>query len=224
MHTIRRGLGLMLATCLLLLAGCATPGGYGGYPGGGYGSSGPGYPPAYGNQLVGTVEGVDPGYGRLLVTADDGRSGYGQRVELRFDQRTRLYYQGRQAEVTGLERGDVIRVDAVPSGRELYARTIEVVRNIRDGGYGGHGGAHANSLRGAVAYVDPRARMIGLDGGGYGPGAQVGYDERTVVEYRGRLYRPENLERGDLVSIQARPFGAGRWLAERIVVERSVRD
>ncbi|HEY5612533.1 MAG TPA: hypothetical protein VIK70_02970, partial [Lysobacter sp.] len=72
------------------------------------------------------------------------------------------------------------------------------------------------------------ARVIELDRGGYGGSsyggsrARVRYDERTVVEYQGRRYRPEDLERGDEVRIQARQLGS-EWLAERIWVERSAR-
>ncbi len=216
-----RGIGLALAAgASLLLAGCVTPGygGYGGYPGGGYGN--PGYPSSYGNQMQGTVEGVD--YSRITLRVDDGRSSYGERLSIRHDGSTRLYYQGQQYPVTGLERGDVIRIDAVQSGREWYARQIEVVRNVRDGGYGGDPyGSYGNDLRGTIGYVDTRARTIQLDGGGYGGGWKLAYDGRTTVEYQGRMYRPENLQRGDQVRVQARQLGYNQWLAERIVVERS---
>src|SRR5690606_6213787 len=128
------------------------------------------------------------------------RSGRVQRVELRYDQRTRLFYRGRESAVEGLERGDVIQVDVAESGRELLARSIEVVRNVREGGYGGgygddYGDGYGNELRGSVAHVDARSRLIRLDGGGYGNGVQLAYDGRTTVEYQGRRYRPEDLER-----------------------------
>lgn len=226
MNPFTRVFALMVAaSAALLLAGCVTPGGYGGYPGGvgqaapGYPSGG--YPPSYGSQMEGTVAGVDPGYDRILVDVYDPRSGRTQQMEVRYDQRTRLFYQGRELAVEGLERGDVIRFDAVQSGREWWVRQIEVVRDVRQGG-SGYGGAYGNELRGSVAYVDTRARTIRLDGAGYGSTAQVTYDARTTVEYQGRSYRPENLERGDLVRIQARQVGSNQWLAERIIVERSV--
>ena len=234
MNNTIRGIGLLLAASLLLLAGCVSPGGFGspgGYGGsaGGYGQPAPGYPsqgyPSQGgSQLQGTVDGVDPSYNRIFLVVDDQRGGRGQRVEVRYDQRTRLFYQGREQPVQGLERGDVIRIDAAQSGRELYARSIEVVRNVRDGGYGGgyDGGGYGNDLRGSVSFVDTRARMIRIGGSGFGNDVQVAYDGRTTVEYQGRSYRPENLQRGDLVRIQARPLGSNRWLAERIFVERSV--
>ncbi len=218
------GIGLVLATSVLLLAGCVTPGGYGspgGYGGnpGDYGQPAPGYPSQYESQLQGTVDGVDRGYNRIFVVVDDPRTGRAQRMEVRYDQRTRLTYQGREQSVEGLERGDVIRIYAAQSGRELLARSIEVVRNVRNGG---DASGYGNDLRGSVNFVDTRARLIRLSGVGYGNDVQVVYDGRTTVEYQGRSFRPENLERGDLVRIQARQVGTNQWLAERIIVERSV--
>lgn len=222
MNHMIRGFGLFAATSALLLAGCATPG-YGTYPGG-YGQPAPGYPSQhYGSLMQGTVEGVDPRYNRIMLIVDDPRSGRTQRMEVRYDQRTRLVYQGRESAVEGLERGDVIRFDAVQTGRELYARQIEVVRNVRDAGYGGdYGSGYGTDLRGSVALVDTRMRVIRLDGAGYGNDVQVAYDARTTVEYQGRRYRPEDLQRGDTVRIQARRLGNNQWLAERIIVERSI--
>lgn len=239
-HRIRV-VGMALASSMLvLLAGCVTPGGYGtqggygnqgGYGGvpGGYDQPSAGYPSQYGSRVQGTVDGVDPRYSRLSLVVDDPRTGRRQRTDLRYDQNTRLFYQGRQHPVDGLERGDVVRVDVTQSGRELWARSIEVVRNVRDSGYGGgygddpYGGGYGSDLRGSVNFVDTRARLIRLDGAGYGNNQQVAYDGRTTVEYQGRSYRPENLQRGDQVRIQARQVGNNQWLAERIIVERSVR-
>jgi hypothetical protein len=142
----------------LLLAGCATPNGYGnGYGdpyGGGYGSNpnDPYYPQGsspygnpYGNQygsqygsqrVIATVQDIDPRNGRMLLAVNDSR-GYAQsRIEVYFDNSTRLYYQGRQYPMAGLERGDQISVDTVQSNGRLWARQVEVVRNVRDsGGY-----------------------------------------------------------------------------------------
>ena len=219
MNNTIRGFGLFLATSFfLLLTGCVTPGGYGGYPDD-YGQPSQGYPSQYGSQLQGTVDGIDPSYNRLFVIVDDPRTGRAQRMDVRYDQRTRLFYQGQEQRIDGLERGDVIRIDVTQSGRELFARSIEVVRNVREGGYGD---SYGNDVRGSVAFVDTRARMIRLDGAGYGNNVQMSYDARTTVEYQGRSYRPENLQLGDIVRIQARQIGNNQWLAERIIVERSV--
>ena len=140
----------------LLLASCATGAGYGnGYGdpyGGGYGDpyggsypsdpySRGGYGDPYGSQygsqrFVPTVQHLDPRGGRMLLTVDNSRSYSAQRVEVYFDNSTRLYYRGQVYPVTGLERGDQISVDAVQSNGRLWARQIEVVRNVREsGGY-----------------------------------------------------------------------------------------
>lgn len=226
MNTVIRRAGLaMVAGLLVLLAGCVSPGGYGEYPGGGYEQPGTGYPSQYGSQLEGTVEGVDTGYGRVLLRVEDRRSGRSERREVRYDRRTRLFYQGREYPVEGLERGDVVRVSVVQSGRDLWAESMEVVRNIRDRGYGRgyddpYGTGNGQDLRGQVTFVEPRARIVQLDSGGYGGSIQVRYDDRTTAEFERRLIRPEDLQRGDVVRILGRPLGSNEWLAERIIVER----
>ena len=207
---------------VLLFTGCMTTDGYGGSPSGGQYPQQPypqqPYPSQSGDQLVGTVDSVDPN-GRLLLVADSGYGG-GSRIEVMFDQRTQLYYQGQSYPVAGLERGDRIRIDATQSSGRWWARSIEVLQNVRDG----QGGQYGNPLGGAISFVDTRARVIAFTSGGYsGATTQVRYDERTVVEYRGQQLRPESLERGDVVRIQARQWN-NEWLAERIMVETSARE
>lgn len=136
MKRVPRSASALLAA--LLLGACATTPGYGN---GGYGG-GPAYPGgAYGNQygsqrFIATVQDIDPRGGRMMLAVDDARGYSAQRVEVWFDDDTRLYYRGQLYPVTGLERGDRISVDAVQSGGRLWARQIEVVRNVREsGGY-----------------------------------------------------------------------------------------
>lgn len=212
--TARRGLrpGLLFALLTLLaLAGCATP--YGGYPSGGYGQG------SGTERVLGTVQYVDLQAGRLTLAADGSRYGGGGQMDVMFDRSTRLYYQGRQVDIAGLERGDRVSIEAVRSGGRLWARTMEVVQNVRDGG-GYYGGG---DLRGTVAYVDTRARLIEINQGYSRATNRVYYDGRTSVEYRGQYLRPEQLERGDVIRVQARPSG-NDWLAERIWVEVDARS
>lgn len=234
---------LALATLLLVLAGCAT-GGFGTGTGTGYpGQSGyPGqqYPDDRSQSIVGTVDGIDIRGQRLILLTQPQQGRRGARVEVYFDRNTRLYYQGRQVAMEGLERGDVVRAEIAQSSGRLFARNVEVIHNVRDGQRGGqyggqygdqYGGGqqYGNELRGTVGFVDPRTRTIELQSAGrsgsYGAGStRVRYDERTQVEYQGRRYRPEDLDRGDQVRIQARRTGNNELIAERIIVERSVRS
>ena len=223
---LRRGRGLFVAAIAgFALAGCASYG----FPGGGYGGDGYGYPgdgygQQYGNEVVGTVQGLDRG---RIVVALEGNYGYGgaRDAALYFDSRTQLYYRGQRYPVEGLERGDVIRAEVVESGNRLYTRSIEVVRNVResggyypgDGGYGGYG--DYEQLRGRVSWVDERSQLIRLDAGSYGGQmVEVRYDYRTVVEWRGQRYPARDLDPGDVVRIDARRSG-NAWFAERIVME-----
>lgn len=214
-----RGPALLIISALLL-AGCVTTSGYGGYPGR-YGGNANGN--AYGDQLLGSVQRVDRGANRIILDVQ-GRDRYGadRQVAIQYDNRTRLRYQGRNLAVEGLERGDVIRVDTQRYGNRLLARSIEVVRNVRNQSRrpgGSYGTTTTAGLRGAVAYIDQSRQLIGLDAKGYGGNQQVRYDSRTVVEFRGRRYRPESLERGDVVRVQARRY-RNQWVAQYIWVER----
>lgn len=221
---------------MLVLAACATP--YGGYPGGGYPGTGypdagypggtyPGgaYPGEYGAEVVtGAVRQVDPSYGRIVIDSDAGPYGGSRPLEIGYDRGTRLVYRGREYPVEGLEPGDRIRVEASNAGGRLQARFIEVVQNVREAPGSGYGGAYGGAIEGAVRFVDARARLIEMTRGGYtGRAERVFYDERTQVVHRGELLRPEQLQPGDVIRVQARPFGQD-WMAERVEVQVDARS
>ena len=95
--------------------------------------------------------------------------------------------------------------------------------------------ARVSELRGTVRSIDTRDRTLeietsrngssnfstgGSNGGSIGNSTrivEVYYDAQTIVEFEGRRYQPENLERGDLVEIEIRDNG-DRLLAEEILV------
>ena len=226
MH-LHRFLRLFLAGgLLLLLAGCVT----GGFPGAGY--PGQGYPDGYGGgygqsqQVEGQVLDTDHRHGRFMLS--DERNYRGQRVEVYYDQRTRLAFRGQQLAPQGLESGDVVRVWGSQSNRGFLASQIEVLRDVREGGYGqpgygqpGYGQpgyGQSTVLEGALRYVDTRAQTLMLTRGGYtGPQDQVRYDNRTRFEDRGRLLRPDQLRNGDVLRVEARSQGGG-WYADRVIV------
>ncbi len=210
----------LMRACLLLavfaLSACASMGDYGQYPTSGYPSTG--YPSQGARQeLQGAVRNVDHGNQRFLLAEDRGSS-----ADIAYDARTRLVYQGQQHAVSGLEPGDRVSVMATRDGGLWRAQDIQVIADVRGGGYGDTGSAAER--RGAISRIDPRMRTIYYTEGGYSGGEQaVGYDTRTTVEYHGERYSPEALERGDLVRMQLSRGDRG-WVADRILVEVSSRE
>lgn len=205
-------LALALSACTTTDLGVPVPGSY---P-----SGGTSYPQQQQGQLVaGQVADVDHQNARFLL-ATDGYSS--QRVELRYDQNTRTVYNGQQVNTAGLERGDRIRADVVQTQGVWYARQIDVTQDVRGtqpGNYPYPGGGAAD-LTGAISSVDTRNQLITYTRGGYaGSSAQVRYDNYTIVEYQGRQYRPENLQRGDTVRIVLRNTSGGTPVADRVIVE-----
>lgn len=91
----------------------------------------------------------------------------------------------------------------------------------------GSSGSAASDFRGTVVDVDTSAKRITFDTDSSNSlntrgDRTVYYDNRTVVEYQGETYRPEDLERGDEVTVQLADR-SNTELAERIVVVRDVR-
>lgn len=95
----------------------------------------------------------------------------------------------------------------------------------------GTGGSNnqAYDLRGTVESVDTGSRSIYLSnvsgysanlntGGGNGNTVRVYYDDQTTVSYQGRTYRPQDLERGDEVSIRANSNSNGTLVADSMTV------
>ena len=86
-------------------------------------------------------------------------------------------------------------------------------------------------IRGTVDYVDSGTRSVYLrDVSGYNrsmlssgsnDSVRVYYDERTPVSYQGQSYRPEDLERGDVVSVRVDESG-NNLLAESMTVIQDV--
>lgn len=85
----------------------------------------------------------------------------------------------------------------------------------------------STDLTGTVNNIDTNAQRIDLSVyGNYLRDSQTGqsiyYDNRTRVTYQGRDYRPEDLERGDQITVRGYN-SSGRYVAETITVTRNAR-
>lgn len=192
------------------------------------------------SDVRGTVDSVDT-RNRLIVVELEGsalnlRGGGDDEIVLYYDSGTTVEYQGQTFRPEDLERGDRIIADVNETGDRLVARDIQVLYDVSGGDVGdtgdsgdtgdiGDDGLGTDDLRGVVRYVDTRARTVEIEPSRYGSSFDTGrndvvvvhYDSRTIVEYQGQRYAPENLERGDEVRVDVRDSG-GQLLAEQIVV------
>ena len=223
--TTTRSLILSVVCLALAVAGCGS-GGLEDILGGG--SS-----PSRLDDVRGTVERVDTGARIIWVEAEDYRSALrneDDRVALYYDDQTRVEFEGRSYEPEDLERGDRIAAAVDRNGSRLVANRIEVLSDISRGS-GSSTGSYAD-VRGFVRYVDTGDRTIELERAEvdrqFESDARNGvvvlhYDADTRVEFEGRNYEPENLERGDEIEVEVRDLGS-RLLAEEIVVVADARE
>jgi hypothetical protein len=86
------------------------------------------------SSVTATVNFVDTNNQRIDVNANyvNGlRNTQGSQQSIYYDSRTRVVYQGRDYNVTDLERGDEISVTGVNNNGRYVADTITVTRNVR---------------------------------------------------------------------------------------------
>jgi hypothetical protein len=213
-------------TCLfaLLLVSACGSGDLGGILGGGGTASV--------TDVRGTVDRVDT-RDRIIVLRDATTgtralrgTDTGNVVQLNYDDKTTVTFQGRNFRPEDLEPGDRIEARVDDRARTLLATRIEVTHDVRTGSGatgGGTIGGSQSTIRGTVRTVDTRDRRIELDrtDGLRSELIRIEYDSATTVDLGGRQYRPEALERGDTVDVRVRTIG-NRVIADEIFVVQSV--
>ncbi len=234
---------LALLSVTLLFGGCASGGVFGNGNGddGGYEDGGDDRGDRAGDRVTevrGQVDRVDTRDEIIYVDASDVyrnalRNGTDQ-LPIYYDDQTEVEYDGRTYEPSALEEGDRIVVDIEDTGNRLYARDIEVTYDVTASDRADDDRNQISELRGTVRWIDQDRRLMELEDTSWGFGSdpddrdrndvvEVYYDNSTVVEYDGRSYKPENLERGDEVRIDVRRSGS-RYEADEIQVVENVRD
>ena len=178
----------------------------------------------------GTVERVDTGDRFIVVNGEESyrsnlRNGNGE-IIVYYDNNTTVQHEGRTYRPEDLERGDRVEINVDQSGSRLIAQDIQV---LYDATAGTSTGTYdddyrtTREVRGVVRYIDTRAHTLEIEprsssfSTGRSDVVTVRYDTSTTVEFEGRSYKPENLERGDEVEIEVRDLN-GQLLAEQILV------
>ncbi len=190
--------------------------------------------------IRGTVERVNTLDRTIIVDAESGytnnlRNGDDGEVVLYYDDSTRVEFEGQTYRPEDLESGDRIAANVErTSSNRLLAEQIDVLYDAtrtsgttgtyddrNDDRYDDRATTGLTEVRGTVRYVDTRNRTVDIEprvsSGRSDERITVYYDTATTVEFQGRQYKPENLERGDEVEIEVRNLN-GRRMAQEILV------
>ena len=143
-----------------------------------------------GNELAGTIQGVDTRNQQIGITQSNG-----QTVGVRYDNSTRVVYQNQNYPVTSLENGDqvVARIQDQGNG-SYYTDSIQVTQSVQNGGTVTNSG-NVQSFQGTVRQVDIQNGLFTIDAG-------TGYVTTVSMPYnptRSDLNRFQNLRQGDSV-------------------------
>ena len=210
---------------VVLLAGCGSSG-LGDILGGGDG------PVTNNDQSIvrGTVDRVDT-RNRTIVLRDadayrsqlqNGAAG-NDVIYLDYDQDTVVEYGGERYAPTALEPGDRIEANAEMVGNRLVAERISVTYDVSGTGTT-TSPATMTDLRGTVTDIDTRSRTITVQEESWSRTGQThrfAYEANTPVYWQGRVYQPENLERGDVVEVDLTRSGNSLIARKIDVIESS---
>ncbi|MFL5482905.1 MAG: hypothetical protein ACJ8AK_12055 [Gemmatimonadaceae bacterium] len=151
MQMIRRS-----AAAALMVAATACAGNLGNVLGGVLGGGG-----ASGNQLSGTVRGVDTRYQQISIQTSNG-----QTVPVSYDNQTQVVYQNQNYPATSLEYGDQITARIQANGNSYYTNYIQVDQSVNNGS-GNVSSGNVQSLQGTIRSVDRRNGLFTVDIGNY---------------------------------------------------------
>lgn len=221
---------LAALVAVFLLTGCGSSG-IGDILGGG--NTGTTDPYQSTDNVRGTVERVNTDSRYIVVNREDYtnnlRNSGDDVVTLYYDDRTTVEHQGKTYRPADLEVGDRILADVNDSGGRLMVEDIQVLYDATSGTSDDRYGSNdpyandrydtrTSEVRGTVRYVDTRDKTVEIEPSTGRTGlVVVHYDSGTIVEFEGRRYAPENLERGDQVEVEVRDSN-GRLMAQEILV------
>jgi Cu/Ag efflux protein CusF len=151
-----------VALALVAFTACSGAGNLGNILGGVLGGTGQGQ----GNQVSGTVLGVDTRSQQIALQTSDG-----QQVNLAFDNQTQVVYQNQQYPVTNLERGDQVTARIQQSNNGYYTDLVQVDQSASSSGggtYGGTASGNVQTIQGTVQQVDLQNGLFSLNTNQYG--------------------------------------------------------
>jgi outer membrane lipoprotein SlyB len=154
--SIRR---VAFAAAVAMLAGCSSTGGLGSILGSVLGNGGGA---TQGNQLYGSVQGVDTRSQRIAIQQSNGQS-----VWIRYDNNTQVVYQNQNYSPTALESGDQVTANIQDDGNGSYYTSYVLVNQSVRGSNGGQPG-NMQAFQGTVRQVDRQNGAFAMDESNFG--------------------------------------------------------
>jgi hypothetical protein len=151
-------------------------------------------------RIEGVLQQVNAEEGRLVVVTDRREV-----LTIRTPQGTPVRYRGETYRVSNLEVGDRIRIEpeggAAVTGREVRARSIDVMQSAQEAGSASRG---VGALSGRVTRVDRTNNVIQLETGR----GTIAVDLRSAADPSGRPVRGRDVQAGDHVELSGSYSGA----------------
>jgi hypothetical protein len=147
-----------------------------------------------GGNVEGTIRTINEGDGRLVIQTPQRRM-----ITVRTYRNTPVLYQGQTYQVSNLEVGDRIRVEAearTAQADEINARRITVVQSVQDAGTAPSGG-RVTTIAGRVSRVEPGLDRVYVEDGR----DEIRVDMVQAEDATGDVIHARDLRVGDMVEI-----------------------
>jgi YD repeat-containing protein len=147
-----------------------------------------------GGNVEGTIRTINEGEGRLVIQTPQRRM-----ITVRTYRNTPVLYQGQTYQVSNLEVGDRIRVEAEARSAqadEINARRITVVQSVQDTGTAPTGG-RVTTISGRVSRVEPGLDRMYVEDGR----EEIRIDMAQAEDAAGEVIHARDLRVGDMVEI-----------------------
>ena len=152
-----------------------------------------------GNQVSGTVRGVDQRNSQIVLVQSNG-----QQVGISYDNQTKIVYNNQNYTVTSLENGDQVtaRIQQTQNGSYYtdYVQVDQSVSSNNGGVYNGNGGVNASN--GQVQSLQGTVRRVDVGNGWFEIQPSNSVVLTVTLPYnasRADVQRFQNLRQGDVV-------------------------
>ncbi len=150
----------------------------------------------------GVVRHVDQVRNRMAVDIFGG-----QKMGLRFDERTHIFRDGVETTQLGIHKGDRVYVDTQLDHQQLFARNVHVLTE-----------AQPADARGQLSSYDPRSGRIVVQDELSSSPVSFSIDKGTILKRQGAATTAADLLPGALLAVRFAPDRANRGVAREISI------